>query len=83
MALIGCSCKTLSGIQKNPARAPRHLRTRDLVEPQNRSNQGSKPLCHATDTMVVKIRLARFGRTNTPFYNIVVSHARYAPLRSP
>jgi len=29
--------------------------------------------------MVVKIRLARFGRTNAPFYNIVVSHARYAP----
>jgi hypothetical protein len=29
--------------------------------------------------MVVKIRLARFGRTNKPFYNIVVAHARYAP----
>lgn len=28
--------------------------------------------------MVVKIRLARFGRTNQPFYNIVVAHARYA-----
>ncbi|KAK3337767.1 ribosomal protein S16 domain-containing protein [Cercophora scortea] len=28
--------------------------------------------------MVVKIRLARFGRTNSPFYNIVVSHARTA-----
>lgn len=27
--------------------------------------------------MVVRIRLARFGRTNAPFYNIVVSHARY------
>lgn len=33
--------------------------------------------------MVVKIRLARFGRTNAPFYNIVVSHARYAPLTTP
>jgi hypothetical protein len=30
--------------------------------------------------MVVKIRLARFGRTNHPFYNIVVAHARYASL---
>jgi small subunit ribosomal protein S16 len=31
--------------------------------------------------MVVKIRLARFGRTNSPFYNIIVAHARYvAPL---
>lgn len=26
--------------------------------------------------MVVKIRLARFGRRNSPFYNIVVAHAR-------
>ncbi|AEO64854.1 09d6a77f-3dd2-4d69-aeda-af074dadbafb [Thermothielavioides terrestris] len=28
--------------------------------------------------MVVKIRLARFGRTNAPFYNIVVAQARSA-----
>ncbi|KAK3988423.1 ribosomal protein S16, mitochondrial [Cladorrhinum sp. PSN332] len=28
--------------------------------------------------MVVKIRLARFGKTNKPFYNIVVAHARTA-----
>ncbi|KAK0748981.1 ribosomal protein S16, mitochondrial [Schizothecium vesticola] len=28
--------------------------------------------------MVLKIRLARFGRTNAPFYNIVVAHARTA-----
>ncbi|RKU40133.1 37S ribosomal protein S16, mitochondrial [Coniochaeta pulveracea] len=28
--------------------------------------------------MVVKIRLARFGRVNQPFYNIVVAHARTA-----
>ncbi|KAK4227393.1 ribosomal protein S16 domain-containing protein [Podospora fimiseda] len=28
--------------------------------------------------MVVKIRLARFGKTNRPFYNIVVAHARTA-----
>lgn len=28
--------------------------------------------------MVVKIRLARFGRTNSPFYNIVVAQARTA-----
>lgn len=30
--------------------------------------------------MVVKIRLARFGRRNSPFYNIVIAHARYAQL---
>lgn len=28
--------------------------------------------------MVVKIRLARFGRRNQPFYNVVIAHARYA-----
>ncbi|KAK4451131.1 Ribosomal protein S16, mitochondrial [Podospora aff. communis PSN243] len=28
--------------------------------------------------MVVKIRLARFGRSNAPFYNIIVTHARTA-----
>ncbi|PNY23082.1 Ribosomal protein S16 [Tolypocladium capitatum] len=28
--------------------------------------------------MVVKIRLARFGRRNSPLYNIVVAHARTA-----
>ncbi|KAH6885419.1 ribosomal protein S16 domain-containing protein [Thelonectria olida] len=28
--------------------------------------------------MVVKIRLARFGRRNAPLYNIVVAHARTA-----
>jgi hypothetical protein len=30
--------------------------------------------------MVVKIRLARFGRRKTPFYNIVVAHARFVNL---
>ena len=34
-------------------------------------------------TMVIKIRLARFGRRNLPFYNIVVAHARYAQSTSP
>jgi Ribosomal protein S16 len=30
--------------------------------------------------MVLRIRLARFGRRNQPFYNIVVAHARYADI---
>lgn len=30
--------------------------------------------------MVVKIRLARFGRRKAPFYNIVVAQARFVPL---
>lgn len=29
--------------------------------------------------MVVRIRLARFGRRNSPFYNIVVAQSRYVP----
>lgn len=35
--------------------------------------------CHDT-VMVVKIRLARFGRRHAPFYNIVVAQARYTSL---
>ncbi|EFX01996.1 37S ribosomal protein s16 [Grosmannia clavigera kw1407] len=33
--------------------------------------------------MVVKIRLARFGRTNSPFFNIVVAQARSAQRGRP
>ncbi|KAI1486498.1 ribosomal protein S16 domain-containing protein [Biscogniauxia mediterranea] len=33
--------------------------------------------------MVVKIRLARFGRKNAPFYNIVIAHARTARNSKP
>ena len=33
--------------------------------------------------MVLKIRLARFGKRNAPFYNIVVAQARYANSVSP
>jgi hypothetical protein len=33
--------------------------------------------------MVLRIRLARFGKKHAPFYNIVVAHARYVALTSP
>lgn len=33
--------------------------------------------------MVLKIRLARFGKRNSPFYNIVVAHARTARNSKP
>ncbi|KAI4150446.1 MAG: hypothetical protein LQ340_004057 [Diploschistes diacapsis] len=33
--------------------------------------------------MVVKIRLARFGKRNAPFYNIVVANARTARNSKP
>lgn len=32
--------------------------------------------------MVVRIRLARFGRRHEPFYNIVIAQARYVAPRS-
>jgi len=32
--------------------------------------------------MVVKIRLARFGKRHAPFYNIVVANARYVAAQS-
>lgn len=35
--------------------------------------------CVAPKTMVVRIRLSRFGRRHQPFYNIVVCQARYVP----
>ncbi|KAK8123127.1 ribosomal protein S16 [Apiospora sp. TS-2023a] len=34
-------------------------------------------------SMTIKIRLARFGRRNAPFYNIVVAHARTARNSKP
>jgi len=33
--------------------------------------------------MVLKIRLARFGKRHSPFYNIVVAHARTARNSKP
>ena len=42
------------------------------------SRKGSSPKPTPLEAiMVVKIRLARFGKRNWPFYNIVVAHARY------
>lgn len=35
------------------------------------------------ETMVLKIRLARFGKRNAPFYNIVVAQARFVSYPFP
>lgn len=40
------------------------------------------PFLLQTHGMVVKIRLARFGKRNAPFYNIVVARDRYLRLQS-
>lgn len=46
------------------------------------TNSRSRTLTYApNETMVIKIRLARFGRRNLPLYNIVVAHARYVQSR--
>lgn len=43
----------------------------------------SRPTLDPAPAMVVKIRLARFGKRNAPFYNIVVAQARYRRDCSP
>lgn len=47
-------------------------RDRILVIASTLSNR----ICSSHTVMTIKIRLARFGRRNAPFYNIVVAHAR-------
>ncbi|RDW62124.1 ribosomal protein S16 [Coleophoma cylindrospora] len=52
------------------------------------SRLADNPIQYSVDTcdlciMVVKIRLARFGRRKAPFYNIVVAHARTARNSKP
>lgn len=59
-----------------------YWRINDLLcrPPQNIAIQSALVLISA---MVVKLRLARFGRKNSPFYNIVVAHARTARNSKP
>lgn len=45
---------------------------------QSSKSQTLSPSISAPSAMVLKIRLARFGKRNAPFYNIVVAQARYA-----
>ncbi|RDW66905.1 ribosomal protein S16 [Coleophoma crateriformis] len=52
------------------------------------SRLAKNPIRYSVDTydlciMVIKIRLARFGRRKAPFYNIVVAHARTARNSKP
>jgi hypothetical protein len=46
-----------------------------LPPPPHRANSTAPS---RTTAMVLRIRLARFGKKHAPFYNIVVAHARYA-----
>ena len=54
-------------IPKPPTNRPLHSRSR--------RNSNIPTAQHLT--MVLRIRLARFGKKHSPFYNIVVAHARY------
>ena len=54
-------------------------RIRIVHQPSN-SHQLLSFLSIKHPKMVVKIRLARFGKRNAPFYNIVVAQARYVQL---
>ena len=60
-------------------RGPKKVATTSIsTELQTVDYINSSPLFHKTQPhkMVVRIRLARFGRKRQPFYNIVVSQAR-------
>ena len=54
-------------IPKPPTNRPHH----------SRSRRNSNITISQHPTMVLRIRLARFGKKHSPFYNIVVAHARY------
>ncbi|KAI1842618.1 hypothetical protein JX266_011231 [Neoarthrinium moseri] len=64
--------------QPFPGSVPRIVGTGEQASQQ----RGDALLRHAPE-MTVKIRLARFGRRNAPFYNIVVAHARTARNSKP
>lgn len=65
-----------SGNQARPRRRPRkRFEISNLVGDNPFTT--TTPVHSPRSKMVLKLRLARFGRTNAPFYNIVVAHARY------
>jgi hypothetical protein len=72
MCLRYCTlCKAIDWVQSFEPREPAAYPKTAVV---NEHNRASRDNTH--ETMPVKIRLARFGRVNEPFYNIVVAHAR-------
>ena len=71
----------------SPAPAPRAERSGAESRGSQKSSLLHSPAPASTSTqtshiMVVKIRLARFGRRRAPFYNIVVAQARFVLLSS-
>jgi hypothetical protein len=70
-----------------PSHVPTHLGKssgqKDIPKPRTPARSSTiavankRPPHHTPCTMVLRIRLARFGKKHAPFYNIVVAHARY------
>lgn len=87
-----CKCAQSRGrYPQSPDPCPEPAKHFPGVCPRNLSWMGSRRPCRASAIasntsncsrpnpnaiMVLKIRLARFGKRHSPFYNIVVAHAR-------
>ncbi|KAJ2977514.1 hypothetical protein NQ176_g4332 [Zarea fungicola] len=72
----------LSGDSSRPA--SKFKRSTSAPEEETRHDRHQFTLAYAPNkAMVIKIRLARFGRRNLPLYNIVVAHARTARNSKP
>jgi small subunit ribosomal protein S16 len=59
--------------------APAHLRLNQKFRLNTTGITSTRSKPKHNNTMVLRIRLARFGKKHAPFYNIVVAHARYVP----
>jgi len=69
------------GILQSLSRSPESCEAIELRNLRETGNFGGnqKATRKPKSKMVVRIRLARFGRRNKPFYNIVVAQSRYVP----
>jgi small subunit ribosomal protein S16 len=69
-------------VQRPPDHVPAQLRPKNpgtsTPPPLQRPQQHTVDLPTLPTIMVLRIRLARFGRKHSPLYNIVVAHARTA-----
>lgn len=73
------------GVPQPHRTAPHNLHSRP-PRPRHQhqyKHQHNHRYTHPAPAMVVRLRLARFGRRHAPVYNIVVAHARSVPLRPP
>ena len=62
----------------HPSRRQIIGQTKNIPSPIAQHHNSERRSAHISPKMVLRIRLARFGKKHSPFYNIVVAHARYA-----